>query len=93
MGRKVGGDRGEGPPAILDAATRAVLIGERAVERLVIQQRVARPGRPAEAAAFDENLVSAALEVIGLVILGAIAEPTLVPTKISNITPRSRNAL
>ena len=50
--------------------SRAVLIGERAIERLVIQQRVARPGRPPEAAAFDKNLVGAALEVVGLVIFG-----------------------
>src|SRR4029078_2464758 len=70
MGRKVGGDRGEGPPAILDPAVRAVLIGERAIERLVIQQRVSRPGWPAGAAALHENLVGAALEVIGLIILG-----------------------
>src|SRR6267154_6875915 len=70
MGRKVGSDRGKRPPAILDPATRPVLIGERAIERLVIQQRVSRPGRAAEAAAFDENLVCAAFEVIRLVVLG-----------------------
>jgi len=42
------------------------LIGERAIERLVIQQRVSRPGWPAEAAALDEDLVGAALEGIAV---------------------------
>ena len=70
MLRKVGGDRRERPPAILDPALLAILIGERAIERLVIQQRVARPGWPPEAAALDEDLVRAALEILGLEIFG-----------------------
>ena len=70
MGRKIGRDRRERPPAILDPAVVAVLIGERAIERLVIQQGVARPGRPPEAAAPDEDIVCAALEILGLEIFG-----------------------
>ena len=70
MGGQIGRDRRERPPAILDPAFGAVLLGERAIERLVIQQRIARPGRPPEAAAPDEDLVGAALEMIGLVIFG-----------------------
>src|SRR3977135_2888056 len=66
MGRKIGCDRRERPPAILDPAVAAVLIGERTIERLVIQQGVARPGWPPEAATPDEDLVCAALEILGL---------------------------
>src|SRR4051812_22125598 len=69
MRRKDGGDRGERPPAILDPALLAILRGERPIKCLVIQQRVARPGRPAKAAALDEDLVRAAFEVTRLVIL------------------------
>ena len=47
-----------------------LLLGQRAIERLVIQQGIARPGRPPEAAAFHEDVVGAALEMIGLVVLG-----------------------
>ena len=39
VGRKIGRDGRKGPPAILDPAVGAVLIGKRAIERLVIQQR------------------------------------------------------
>ena len=66
MGRQVGRDRRERPPAILDPAVRAILLGQRPIERLVIQQGIARPGRPAEAAAPDEDLVGALLEMFGL---------------------------
>ena len=70
MLREVGGDRGKGPPAILDPALLAILRGERAVERLVIEQGVARPGWPAKAAALDEDLVGAAFEMVRLEVLG-----------------------
>src|SRR5258708_16862137 len=70
MGQKIGCDRRERPPAILDPAVAAVLIGERTIERLVIQQGVARPGWPPEAAALDEDIVRAALEILCLQILG-----------------------
>src|SRR5580765_6942742 len=66
MGRKIGCDRRERPPAVLDPAVGAVLIGKRAIECLMIQQSVARPGRPPEAAAPDEDLMRAALEMLGL---------------------------
>ena len=69
MGRQVGCDRRERPPAILDPAVGAVLLGQRAIERLVIQQGIARPGRPAEAAAPDEDFVGAVFEVFGLEVL------------------------
>src|SRR6185437_7921886 len=41
-----------------------------AVERLVIEQRIARPGWPPETATADKDLVRAALDIVGLVILG-----------------------
>src|SRR6266849_4661285 len=41
-------------------------MAEGAIEYLVIQQRVARPGWPPEAAAPDEDLVCAALEILSL---------------------------
>ena len=70
VGRKIGCDGRERPPAILDPAVRAILMGKRAIERLVIQQRIARPGRPPKASAPDEDLVRAALEMLGFEILG-----------------------
>ena len=66
MGRKIGCDRRERPPAILDPAVLAVLIGQRSIECLVVQQGVARPGWPPEAATPDEDIVCAALEILGL---------------------------
>src|ERR1700675_2299667 len=69
MGRKIGCDRRERPPAILDPAVAAVLIGECTIESLVIQQCVARPGWPPEAAALDEDIVCAALKILSLEIL------------------------
>src|SRR5260370_22049325 len=66
MGRKIGCGRRERPPAVLDPAVGAVLIGKRAIECLVIQQSVARPGWPPEAAAPDEDLMRAALEMLSL---------------------------
>src|SRR5205823_9314419 len=70
VGRKIAGDGGERPPAILDPAVGAVLMGKRAIERLVIQQRIARPGRPPKASAPDEDFVRAALEMLGFEIFG-----------------------
>src|SRR5882757_10792571 len=69
MGREIGRDRRERAPAILDPAVRAVLTGQRPIEHLVIQQRIARPGRPPKTAAPDKNLVGAALEILGFEIL------------------------
>src|SRR4029450_4951247 len=70
VGRKVGRDGRKRPPAPLDPATGAVLMVQRAMERLVIQQRIARPGRPPKAPAPDEDLVRAALEMLGFEIFG-----------------------
>jgi hypothetical protein len=81
MSREVGCDRPERPPAILDPAVGAVLIGEGAIERLVIQQGVTRPGWPPEATTPDEDLMCATLEMFGFVFFAkpaAMAEPTLV---------------
>src|SRR3981081_4092695 len=66
MGRKNGCHRRQRAPAHLDPAVLAVLIGQRSIECLVIQQGVARPGWPPEAATPDEDLVCAALEILGL---------------------------
>src|SRR5262245_36895279 len=45
-------------------------MGQRAIEGLVIKQRVARPGRPPEASASDKDLVRAALEMFGFEVFG-----------------------
>src|ERR1700748_257052 len=69
MGRKIGCDCRERSPAILDPAVVAELTGERPIERLVIQQGVTRPGWPPEAATPNENIVGAALKILGFEVL------------------------
>ena len=44
------------------------MIGEGAIERLVIQQGVTRPGWPPEATTSDEDLLCATLKMFGFVI-------------------------